>query len=91
MCIGVHWGDLPNTTGAGTPHTQVGPSGAGKSTIVSLIERFYNVAAGCIEINGVALDKIDYVWLHRNIALVSQEPVLFGCSIKDNIRCATDE
>lgn len=67
----------------------VGPSGAGKSTIVSLIERFYNVAAGVIEINGVPLDKVDYIWLHRNVALVSQEPVLFGCSIRDNIQYAS--
>lgn len=67
----------------------VGPSGAGKSTVVSLIERFYNVEAGVIEINGVPIDKIDYVWLHRNIALVSQEPVLFGCSIRDNIKYAS--
>jgi ATP-binding cassette subfamily B (MDR/TAP) protein 1 len=64
----------------------VGPSGAGKSTIVALIERFYNCDAGSIEINGTPLDEIDYHWLHRNVALVSQEPVLFGCSIRDNIQ-----
>lgn len=67
----------------------VGPSGAGKSTVVSLIERFYNVDSGVIEINGVPVNDIDYVWLHRNIALVSQEPVLFGCSIRDNIQYAS--
>ena len=72
----------------------VGPSGGGKSTIVSLIERFYDCNAGQISISGMPIQKLDPLWFRRKISLVSQEPTLFACSIKENI-CygidATDE
>ena len=71
----------PNTTLA-----IVGTSGSGKSTIVSLIERFYGVASGHIELDGVNLNALNLSWLRRQIGLVSQEPVLFNMSIADNIR-----
>ena len=65
----------------------VGPSGGGKSTIISLIERFYDPESGTITIgpHSVPLNNVDTNWLHSKIALVAQEPVLFGGSIKDNI------
>jgi ATP-binding cassette, subfamily B (MDR/TAP), member 1 len=63
----------------------VGPSGCGKSTIVSLIERFYLPVAGNILLDGVDTMEIDVRWLRQQIALVSQEPVLFSGTIYDNV------
>lgn len=64
----------------------VGRSGAGKSTIVGLVERFYDVAEGCVYIDGRDIKDYDLRWLRRQIGLVSQEPMLFDSSIADNIR-----
>lgn len=73
----------------------VGHSGSGKSTCVQLLERFYDVTEGVITIDGKDINEIDPRWLHRRTALVSQEPILFQLSIKDNIkygkRDATDD
>jgi len=66
----------------------VGPSGSGKSTIVGLIERFYSPNKGKIYLDGVDIETIDPVWLHKNIAIVSQEPILFAMNIRENIAYA---
>ncbi|CAH1801610.1 unnamed protein product, partial [Owenia fusiformis] len=63
----------------------VGPSGGGKSTIVNLIERFYDPNSGTIQLGGMDLKTLDPVWFRKRISMVQQEPVLFACSIKDNI------
>ncbi|KAI5056800.1 hypothetical protein GOP47_0028618 [Adiantum capillus-veneris] len=63
----------------------VGESGSGKSTVISLIERFYDPPGGTILLDGVEIMKLQLKWLRQQIGLVSQEPVLFGTSIKDNI------
>ena len=64
----------------------VGPSGCGKSTVVSLIERFYDPSAGSLTLEGVDLRDLNLNWLRSQIGIVSQEPVLFDCSIAENIR-----
>ncbi len=69
----------------GTITALVGSSGSGKSTIISLLERFYDPTEGTVMIGNVSLKDLDQGWLHSNVALVSQEPQLFGCSIRDNI------
>eukprot|EP00045_Choanoeca_perplexa_P011532 m.122911 g.122911 ORF g.122911 m.122911 type:complete len:772 (+) comp15664_c0_seq1:104-2419(+) len=73
----------------------VGPSGGGKSTIVALLERWYDPEGGVVSIGGRDVKTLDPEWLHHNMALVGQEPVLFAMSIKDNIKygkaTATDE
>lgn len=66
----------------------VGSSGSGKSTVLSLLERFYDVLKGRITIDGVDIRELDPRWLHQNIAIVPQEPVLFSGSIRSNISYA---
>jgi ABC-type multidrug transport system fused ATPase/permease subunit len=63
----------------------VGHSGSGKSTCVQLLERYYDVTEGVIEIDGHDIRSLNPRWLHRKTGLVSQEPVLFGTSIRQNI------
>ncbi|KAK9040747.1 hypothetical protein V6N11_015887 [Hibiscus sabdariffa] len=63
----------------------VGQSGSGKSTVISLIERFYDPQAGEVLIDGINLKEFQLRWIRGKIGLVSQEPVLFTSSIRDNI------
>ncbi|CAK1582701.1 unnamed protein product [Parnassius mnemosyne] len=63
----------------------VGRSGCGKSTIASLILRLYDPDDGRILLDGVDIRELDPVWLRSHIGFVSQEPVLFSGSIKENI------
>lgn len=63
----------------------VGPSGCGKSTIVSLVERFYDPVLGSLTLEGNDLRDLNLQWLRTQIGIVSQEPVLFDASIKENI------
>jgi ABC-type multidrug transport system fused ATPase/permease subunit len=63
----------------------VGHSGAGKSTVLSLIQRFYDVTGGKILIDGRPLTELDPSWVRMNFAYVQQEPVLFGATIAHNI------
>nr|XP_024930972.2 ABC transporter B family member 9-like [Ziziphus jujuba var. spinosa] len=73
----------------------VGESGSGKSTVISLLERFYDPNAGEVYIDGIDLRKFQLKWIREKIGLVSQEPILFATSIKENIAYgkenATDE
>jgi ATP-binding cassette subfamily B (MDR/TAP) protein 1 len=73
----------------------VGSSGSGKSTVISLIERFYDVTEGQILIDDIDIKEYDLNHLRHLIGLVSQEPALFKRNVKENIRYgrldATDE
>jgi len=69
----------------GETNALVGPSGCGKSTTVSLLLRFYDVNDGQILLDGNDIRKLNIQWLRSQIGLVSQEPVLFNYSIKENI------
>uniref|UniRef100_A0A8D0G3B9 Bile salt export pump n=1 Tax=Strix occidentalis caurina TaxID=311401 RepID=A0A8D0G3B9_STROC len=64
----------------------VGSSGCGKSTSVQLLERFYDPEKGNVFIDGHDTKKINVQFLRSKIGIVSQEPVLFDCSIADNIK-----
>jgi subfamily B ATP-binding cassette protein MsbA len=70
---------------AGMTVALVGASGAGKSTILNLIPRFYDVAAGQIAIDGQDLRGVTLASLRGGIALVSQEISLFDDSVRANI------
>ncbi|OQV23113.1 Multidrug resistance protein 1 [Hypsibius exemplaris] len=63
----------------------VGASGCGKSTVVSLLERFYDPNGGEILIDGKNLKSLNLEHFRSSMAIVSQEPILFNTSIKDNI------
>ncbi|MEE2835958.1 MAG: ABC transporter transmembrane domain-containing protein [Myxococcota bacterium] len=63
----------------------VGPSGSGKSTVLNLIPRFYDVTSGAIEFDGADLRALDQFSLRRQMAIVSQDVVLFHESIRYNI------
>jgi len=64
----------------------VGPSGAGKSTVFQLIQRFYDPVAGAVSFDGVTVTDVDPAALRLRIALVPQDAVIFGTSVKENIR-----
>ncbi|ELK28187.1 Bile salt export pump [Myotis davidii] len=64
----------------------VGSSGCGKSTSVQLLERFYDPDQGKVMIDGHDSKRVNVQFLRSNIGIVSQEPVLFACSITDNIK-----
>jgi ATP-binding cassette subfamily B (MDR/TAP) protein 1 len=63
----------------------VGESGSGKSTIMGLIERFYDPIKGIVTIDGRDIKSYNLRSLRKHIALVSQEPTLFGGTIRENI------
>jgi len=69
----------------GTVCALVGPSGAGKTTFANLVLRFYDVAAGRLTVDGIDVRKMRFSDLRRNIALVSQDPVLFNESLYHNL------
>jgi ATP-binding cassette subfamily B protein len=64
----------------------VGPSGSGKSTIISLIERFYDVAGGQVTIDRQNIATVKTSSLRDSIALVGQDTYLFRDTIRENIR-----
>ena len=63
----------------------VGPSGAGKSTLVNLLPRFFDPLAGAIRLDGIDLRELTLASLRSQIAVVSQEIVLFNDTIAANI------
>ena len=63
----------------------VGPSGAGKSSLVNLIPRFYDVSIGSVAVDGIDVRDVRLADLRKNIAIVSQEPILFNDTIYNNI------
>jgi subfamily B ATP-binding cassette protein MsbA len=73
------------TVGAGQMVAIVGRSGAGKTTLVNLLPRFYDVTAGAILIDGVDVRDVTIASLRAQIAIVTQDTVLFDDSIAQNI------
>lgn len=63
----------------------IGESGSGKTSIINSLLRFYDYTSGAIEIGGVNIRDIAISSLRRNIALVTQDTMLFNASIRENI------
>src|SRR5690606_26847580 len=76
---------LDITVKAGETVALVGRSGSGKSSLVSLIPRFYDPTAGAIYVDGIDIRELRLIDLRRQIALVSQDIVLFNDTIAHNI------
>ena len=74
------------TIRAGEKVALVGPSGAGKSTVTKLLLRLYDISRGRIEIDGQDIGAVTQESVRNAISFVPQEPVLFHCSLKENIR-----
>ena len=69
----------------GETNALVGASGCGKSTTISLLLRFYDITSGEILLDGVDIRQLNIQWLRSQMGIVSQEPILFNYSIKENI------
>ncbi|KAK7800046.1 hypothetical protein U0070_000927 [Myodes glareolus] len=89
---------------SGSVTALVGPSGSGKSTVVSLLLRLYDPVSaltsgdflppphptGTVSLDGHDIRQLNPVWLRSKIGTVSQEPVLFSCSVAENIAYGAD-
>lgn len=75
----------------GNIYAVVGPSGSGKTTFAELILRFYEVQEGSISIDGKDIRHIKQADLRNQIAIVTQEPILFNDTIFNNIRFGLDD
>ncbi|XP_076166989.1 ATP-binding cassette sub-family B member 10, mitochondrial isoform X1 [Ptiloglossa arizonensis] len=69
----------------------VGSSGSGKSTVASLLLRFYDPDSGCILLDDHDLRSLNPTWVKSQISVVSQEPILFSGTIKENILYGIDD
>ncbi|KAI8077272.1 P-loop containing nucleoside triphosphate hydrolase protein [Gilbertella persicaria] len=69
----------------------VGPSGSGKSTTVQLVQRFYDALSGQVILDGHDIKDINVRWLRSKIGVVSQEPVLFNMTVRQNLLMGTLE
>ncbi|KAI8149545.1 P-loop containing nucleoside triphosphate hydrolase protein [Fennellomyces sp. T-0311] len=77
--------DLSLNIRSGMTVAFVGPSGSGKSTSIQLLQRFYDPASGQVLLDGHDLKDINLRWLREQIGVVSQEPVLFNMTIRQNL------
>lgn len=87
--------DVSFTAPAGSINAIVGPTGSGKSTLVSLLTRLFDPDSGMVSIDDNDVRLLDVESLRANVSIALQENVLFGMSVRDNIRYvvpdATDE
>lgn len=77
--------DIDLDVKAGTSVAIVGRSGSGKTTFVNLFPRFYDADRGCISIDGVPVEEATLASLRDQIAIVSQQVMLFNGSVRENI------
>ena len=77
--------DIKLTVQAGEVLALVGPSGGGKTTLVNLIPRFFEVSEGAILVDGLDLREVTQKSLRQQLAIVSQQTVLFNDTVRNNI------
>ena len=75
----------------GTVTAIVGPTGSGKTSLMSLISRLFDPDSGSVSIDGVDLKDLDLDSLRAGVSVALQENVLFGLSLRDNIRYAVPD
>jgi ATP-binding cassette subfamily B protein len=78
--------DLSFAVAKGETVALVGASGAGKTTVFALAQRFYDVSAGRILVDGVDIRQVSPADLRRRFAYVEQEPTIFAGTVTENIR-----
>lgn len=87
--------DVSFAVEAGQMVALIGPTGAGKTTIISLLDRFYDIDAGSVRIDGIDIRNVTLESLRRQIGVMMQDTFLFTDTIMENIRFArpdaTDE
>merc|ERR1719325_553111 len=71
---------------AGQKVALVGQSGCGKSTVIQLIQRFYDLDSGSLNLEQNDIRGLNLPFVRSKLGIVSQEPILFNCSIADNIK-----
>ncbi|MGI9239134.1 MAG: ABC transporter ATP-binding protein [Woeseiaceae bacterium] len=79
-------GDISLSVEPGSVTAIVGPTGSGKTTLMGMLSRLYDPDSGSVSIDDVDLRKIDLDSLRANVSIALQENVLFGMSLRDNIR-----
>jgi ATP-binding cassette, subfamily B, multidrug efflux pump len=77
--------DITFDVAAGQTVALVGRTGAGKTTIANLIPRFYDVSRGAVRVDGHDVHDVTRASLRQQMAMVLQEPFLFGGTVADNI------
>lgn len=82
--------DFSLQIGAGSKVALVGPSGAGKSSVLALLLRFYDPREGRVLIDGKDIKEYNLKKLRAQIGFLQQEPLLFSCSIRENICYGND-
>jgi ATP-binding cassette subfamily B protein len=82
---------LDFAVGHGETVALVGASGAGKSTVFALAQRFYDVDAGRVLVDGIDVREVDPAQLRRRFAYVEQEPMIFAGTVAENIRFGKPE
>ncbi len=83
--------DFSLTLERGKVTALVGHTGAGKSTVANLLQRYYDVTTGSVEINGVDVRSLDLTELRKRIGVVAQDPFLFDGTIRENLILAKQE
>ncbi|WP_172124148.1 MULTISPECIES: ABC transporter transmembrane domain-containing protein [unclassified Devosia] len=83
--------DLSFKVDAGETVALVGSSGSGKSTILSLLQRFYDVTGGAVLVDGIDVRDVSVYDLRQHFAYVEQEPTIFAGTVADNIRFGKPE
>jgi len=83
--------DLSLTIRRGETVALVGASGAGKTSLIKLIPRFYDVSRGAILWDGTDIRKATLASLRRQLAIVTQDTILFSGTVRDNITCGNPE
>ena len=78
--------DVSLTVEPGQTCALVGSSGSGKTTLARLLQRMYDPLDGRVTVDGIDLRQVSLAELRGNLAVVSQEPILFSGSVRDNIR-----